>query len=434
MTSFDFRLRSRIMIPVGLGFLLLCLLGIFLVFFLQQDLVNKITARQIQTAGHLFNHFLDLEAENIETITSTYLDDSSLQKPFVARNREALLQTALPRFRQIKSRYDITHFYFHLPDGTCFLRVHDPERHSDLIRRYTMIQAQETSSVAKGIELGPLGTFTLRVVTPWFSHGTLIGFIELGKEIDHLAPKLHDLTDMDFIFAINKKHLDRNRWEEGMRMMGLKENWDKYPNHVIASSTLPSLPSSLRGVLERHQCRHDKGLFEFSGPERALKAGCLILRDAGANEVGDMIIASDVTPFTINRRMFLGITALAVLLISLLYFGIYFYFGRQERLVEKYHAELNEEIAEHQKTGQELVRHRDQLDRLVQERTAELEKALSEIKVLSGLVPICASCKNIRNEDGTWEQIEKYISHHSEMIFSHSYCPKCAKKLFDDFH
>lgn len=64
----------------------------------------------------------------------------------------------------------------------------------------------------------------------------------------------------------------------------------------------------------------------------------------------------------------------------------------------------------------------------------ELQKALSEIKELSGLLPICSSCKKIRNDNGYWEQIEGYIRDHSKAEFSHSICPDCAKKLYPEFY
>ena len=64
----------------------------------------------------------------------------------------------------------------------------------------------------------------------------------------------------------------------------------------------------------------------------------------------------------------------------------------------------------------------------------QLQKALSEIKELSGLLPICSSCKKIRNDNGYWEQIEGYIRDHSKAEFSHSICPDCAKKLYPTFY
>ena len=71
-------------------------------------------------------------------------------------------------------------------------------------------------------------------------------------------------------------------------------------------------------------------------------------------------------------------------------------------------------------------RERDQL-------ILELKKAISEIKQLSGLLPICSHCKNIRDDKGYWSQIESYIRDHSDAEFSHGICPACAKKHYPEF-
>jgi hypothetical protein len=60
--------------------------------------------------------------------------------------------------------------------------------------------------------------------------------------------------------------------------------------------------------------------------------------------------------------------------------------------------------------------------------TAELRRALAEIKILEGILPICASCKKIRNQDNDWQQMEVYITAHSKAQFSHGLCPECAKR------
>jgi hypothetical protein len=63
----------------------------------------------------------------------------------------------------------------------------------------------------------------------------------------------------------------------------------------------------------------------------------------------------------------------------------------------------------------------------------ELRQALTKVKQLSGLLPICASCKRIRDEGGSWQQLEKYIHSHSEADFTHGVCPECFKKLYGDY-
>lgn len=87
----------------------------------------------------------------------------------------------------------------------------------------------------------------------------------------------------------------------------------------------------------------------------------------------------------------------------------------------------------------------ENLERRVTERTVELEQAVKEkeehliqlqntfheIRTLQGIIPICSYCKNIRNDEGAWDQMEKYISDHSDAEFSHGVCPNCYKKVMD---
>lgn len=63
----------------------------------------------------------------------------------------------------------------------------------------------------------------------------------------------------------------------------------------------------------------------------------------------------------------------------------------------------------------------------------ELEDALDQVKLLSGFLPICCSCKKIRDDKGYWQQIEMYISNHSDVQFSHGICEECSKKLYPEF-
>ena len=64
----------------------------------------------------------------------------------------------------------------------------------------------------------------------------------------------------------------------------------------------------------------------------------------------------------------------------------------------------------------------------------DLQRSLAEVKTLSGLLPICASCKKIRDDKGYWNQIEAYIHEHSDVIFSHGICPECTEKLYPEYY
>ena len=62
----------------------------------------------------------------------------------------------------------------------------------------------------------------------------------------------------------------------------------------------------------------------------------------------------------------------------------------------------------------------------------ELTVALTEVKQLRGIIPICTSCKNIRDDKGLWQKVEAYIEEHSDADFSHSMCPDCAKSFYEE--
>ncbi len=84
-----------------------------------------------------------------------------------------------------------------------------------------------------------------------------------------------------------------------------------------------------------------------------------------------------------------------------------------------------------------LARHNDlmkirRLNNELNTKIEELEKAMAEIKTLRGIIPICASCKKIRDDKGYWSEVSNYISIHTEAEFSHGICPDCLKRLYGD--
>jgi len=71
-------------------------------------------------------------------------------------------------------------------------------------------------------------------------------------------------------------------------------------------------------------------------------------------------------------------------------------------------------------------------DRL-SEQVAELQAALAKVRQLAGLLPICSYCKRIRNDNNYWEQVDSYIAHHSDTLFSHGICPACFDAVNAEF-
>ena len=88
-----------------------------------------------------------------------------------------------------------------------------------------------------------------------------------------------------------------------------------------------------------------------------------------------------------------------------------------------------EKVLQQRRLAEEKRRAEEEKERLIK----ELQEALAEVKKLSGLLPICSVCKRIRTDDGYWQQVEQYISEHSEAGFTHSICPDCMRKLYPEF-
>ena len=94
----------------------------------------------------------------------------------------------------------------------------------------------------------------------------------------------------------------------------------------------------------------------------------------------------------------------------------------------------NEEILEAHERIERDIAARKQVEEEREQLIRELQEAMAKVKMLSGLLPICSSCKRIRDDQGYWQRIEEYIRDHSEAEFTHSVCQDCARKLYPELY
>lgn len=407
------RIRKKIILPFSAliaVILLLCLYGAYLI---QQYHLNAEVDSKLHGTNHLFERLLAQEAKFMQAQLEFIAGDKGMLNAWQKGGRNELQRISLPVYERMRGHFGITHFYFIDPSRVCFLRVHAPERHGDLINRNTMIEAEATNSVAYGIELGPLGTFTLRVVYPCFIQGELIGHIELGQEIEHLTAYLKDISGLDFIFTIDKSRLSRDNWETGMRMLGKDEKWDDFADFVVIDKTVEDITPELRNRIIESAKGAGISNDNLSINDRFYRMAVLPLEDAGLNTVGRLLSIFDITDKVFALKEFMKAGVVVLLLISgYVFVLLYLFSGRIENELAAYHSDL---------------------ESLVDKRTSELRQALDEVKTLSGLVPICSYCKNIRDDRGYWNKLETYLSEHLETRFSHSICDDCLKKHYSDY-
>src|ERR1017187_5668740 len=169
----------------------------FCAYWWEQQKFADSLARQQQAVGTNYKTAVDKEADMLSATLTAIQQNDRIKQAFSSGNRAALLKEAQPLFDLLKRDHKVTHFYFIQSDRISLLRVHQPERHGDLINRYTLLKAQSEHKLAYGIEVGPIGTLTLRVVAPWFDGERLLGYVELGKEIESVISSMKPLLQAD---------------------------------------------------------------------------------------------------------------------------------------------------------------------------------------------------------------------------------------------
>lgn len=288
-------LKVRILIQLTLATVLL--LGAFLFSSNQSRKKHTINyvLDTVDAVETLFASQLKSDASMMGAVLDVLLRDEQLKAAMRDGDRKKLFEGTITLFGELHSGHGITHLYFTSPDRVNLLRVHKPDKHGDEIDRFTTLQAEKTGRTSYGIELGPLGTFTLRVVEPWYDGEQLIGYAELGEEIEHITRSLHNTLGVEIYVVIEKKFLDRDGWETGMRMLGRDAPWDQFPSVVIVDQTLDVFPESLVPFLDEEHHMSKVTDVKVSLNDRNYRGRFIHLYDAGDQSVGDMVVMTDVT-------------------------------------------------------------------------------------------------------------------------------------------
>jgi len=355
-----FKIRRRILIPLTIAFIILVFSGVVCLYLMQHQYIVDDTRLHLERLQTLFYSEITEDTSFMSYRLNEIQNNQALSTAFLKNNREDLLSLSLPIFNQLKNEYDITHFYFLDKDRVCFLRVHNPLLYGDKIDRFTAVEAEKYKHQANGMELGPLGTFTLRVVKPWIIDGKLIGYLELGKELNSIIPELKQILDVEIFVSVNKKFLTKQGWLEGLEMLGLPGDWEQFPNFVIVDNTSLDIPEKLSNYLKRLKTcddnKHLNNLIEVSLKGKIYMCGFLVLRDASKVDVGDIIMMIDITR---EKKALFSLIASFVLvsLVVGIVFALFFYVfsGLVQRGIIDANSTLFMEISERMKIEQDLV-------------------------------------------------------------------------------
>ncbi len=390
-------IRKHILVPLTITLLVLLATFLFSIYKIKHKEVTAVLDQQYEAVLILSREIRDERAEVMKMALELLARDDRLQRAMAAEKRTELLALTASLHEKILRPAGISHFYFHRPDGRVFLRVHKPEFFGDQIERFTLAQALQSRETVDGVELGPLGTFTHRMVMPWYGGGELIGFIEVGEDIDLFLKRVRQSTGIEYAVLVDKAYLAREGWLRGMAMLDRPADWDRLAGHVLVDQSVPELPEGFVQALaldhENHADRH----YALTVGERELRGRSAHLIDARGQAVGDILVMLDVTDrlATFNRSMAVG-AGLTVFLGGLLFLFAYVMLGRtsrqladaQYRLITEFERakqandQLEWEMAERQKAQDALKEANERLEQRVIERTVALQAARDDLRRL----------------------------------------------------
>lgn len=321
------KINRKFALIFGIILFMVLLIAILIILLqsqiLKQQFFNAITETE--------EDFLDIQEESTRTLSAVLeviLQDESLKKVYLEKDRENLFNYGQPLFQDLKEKYSITHFYFILPDGTNFVRIHNKEKYGDQINRATFLKARETKNVGAGIELGKTA-YALRVVMPYYDEGKLIGYVELGQEIDNFLEILKKEKPNEFSLVIDKSSLVKEDWLSVLDVHGLRDNWEDLEEHLVVESTteniFPCFSSENVELLERETLLLGESTIE----NKVFACGGFALIDASGKKSGAIFSLIDVTETRNSMYKARYVFLIILLIIFIIFTGLGFYVNRK---------------------------------------------------------------------------------------------------------
>ncbi len=340
-------IKARIVLPFIVFVVLLLLLAAYGSFLLQQYHLNAEADSKVASINHIFTSFLTQESLRLGSQLEFIARDEKLLAAWQEKNRYQLYEAAQPLYERLKRDYGVSHFYFIDQEKMCFLRVHTPSHHGDLLNRHTLNEAAREDKVFSGIELGPLGTFTLRVVYPWKHENKLIGYLELGEEIEQITPFLKTTLGLDLLFIIDKQNIDRQSFEAGCQSFGKTGNWEDFAQFVVINNTLGNMAPRLQEFLAEHYSHEETGRANIVIGGRYYRIADLPLIDAAKHAVGKMVVLYDTTEkITAYKRIVINIFVVVFSIMGMLFIFFYYYTDHLEEKMETYRSGLEKNVEE----------------------------------------------------------------------------------------
>ena len=179
---------------------------------------------------------------------------------------------------------------------TCLARGHRPGMFGDTISRSVLLHAEMSGDDAWGTEPGSQGSMALRFVRPWYSGGRIVGYLELGRDLDVLVSRFSASMHLEVVTVLLKDATTQELVEAGINSQSIHGTWNAYPGVVLIQKSLPVLPQEVEEML-RHGLVGGKQtrIFEARRNGRVYSCGVIPIPDIHGHDIISMVAMNDVT-------------------------------------------------------------------------------------------------------------------------------------------
>ena len=310
------RIKARFIGPLALTLAFIMCVFAVAIYSIETRIRDRDLAERSAAVVKLFAQKLDKDTHKMMATLRAMMINPAMVNAFRQGDRAALAQQGGDLFRSLNAEHKITHLYFIRPDLVSLYRFHSPAVFGDEIQRVTLQQARESQKPAHGLELGPMGTLTLRLVTPWRQDGELLGYLEIGEEIEHLLDEIRHSLAIDLLVLVNKRYLTPAQWQRGLDLMQRSGDWARFGSHAVLAQTAEQLPAALdERLLQQLLAGRAAEISDFG---RSIHLAGVPINDAGKRQIGDLVVMRDITALESTFQW----SMIAVILISLLAAGV----------------------------------------------------------------------------------------------------------------
>lgn len=289
---------------------------------------------------------LQKDTIELELMARQLVRIKGIQSAFLAGDRQQLFDLSMPIFTDLNQSIRLTHFYYYRTDLETFLRVHQPAAYGDKNNRVTASQSKAGQVTFTGLEIGTNGALTLRSVMPWYNaDGRLLGYIELGKEINHILDEIAQEHQLHLVQTYQKKYFEKDSFTDWMRRKEWDVNWQEHTSLAILRradhEALPMAEIDHQLALDANEfelVHHDKQYFQVIQ---------MPLIDVASRRVGALLFLNNVTSLQQSFEKELWLDLLFVsLVLSIGYWPLHITLSKVEGRVLQVQKNLEQEVVQ----------------------------------------------------------------------------------------